>query len=436
MELSQRFSFGVALTLGARILMAGNSVLSGIIIARLLGAESLGVFVVLSVTVSTVIQVGTFGLHIANTYFTARERENLVPAALNGTVFAIISGLICALVVWLFAPSFLPGVPRELAAIGLLSVPFQLVTIIITNLFLAQGEVKRFNYLDFLNQSFVLINAVIALVILNSGLWTLVPLNTAANAAVAILTGVLFYRFLRSRTEKINWRFDSGLLRRTLRFGIKGHILWVATFLVYRLDLLFVNYFRGSAEASVYAVATQCTLFLLLLPHAVSHILQNRVAATQDEGGEFTCRAARFTSVLLLAACILTVPGAMLLAKIYGRAFADLPFLIWLLLPGVFFVGVQAVLAQYFVGTGLPWKLPTFWVAIVVLNITLNLFAIPVYGSRGAAVVSTACYLIVFFIVFAFFKLRTGHSLREVFVLRRSDWLLFLKPKTHPASAS
>lgn len=405
-------------------MMAANSVLSGIIVARLLGAESLGVLVVLNVTVSTVIQAGSFGLQTANTYFTARNRGNLAPAAFNGVVFAIISGIVCAFVVWLFAPSFLPGVPRELAAIGLLGVPFQLVTIILTNLFLAQGDVKRFNYLDLLNQSFVLINAVIALVILKSGLWTLVPLNTAANAAVAILTLALFYRFLKARSEKINWRFDTGLLWRTIRFGIKGHILWVATFLVYRLDLIVVNYFRGSAEASVYAVASQCTLFLLLLPYAVSHILQNRVAATQDEGGEFTCRAARHTSVLLLVACILTVPGAILMARIYGPAFAELPVLIWLLLPGVFFVGVQAILAQYFVGTGLPWKLPAFWVAIVVLNIALNLFAIPAYGARGAAVVSTACYTTVFFIVFVFFKIRTGHSLRDVLVLRHTEYNL------------
>jgi O-antigen/teichoic acid export membrane protein len=427
LELSQRFSFGVVLTLAVRVFMAANSVLAGLLVARLLGAESLGVFVVLNVTVSLVIQLASFGLPTANIYFAAKNRDELVPAAINSILFALVIGGAFALLVWFSAAALLPGVPRDLTAVGLLSVPFQLITVIVTTLFLSQSEVKRFNFFEFLNQSFVVTNAVVALLILKGGLWTLVSFNTATSAAVSLLTVGLFYRYLITRSEETKWRSDFGLLRRMMRYAIKAHILWAATFLVYRLDLLIVNYFRGAAEASVYAVATQCTLFLLLLPYAVSHLLQGRVAATQDEGGEFTCRVARHTSMLLLAACILSVPGVLFIFRLYGPAFADLPVQLWILLPGVYFVGIQAVLAQHFVGTGLPPKLPGIWIIMVAMSITSNLIVVPQFGARGAAMVSTACYTLVFIAVFIFFKSRTGHKLGDVLWLRRNEWTLRFK---------
>ena len=402
--------------------MAVNSVLAGILVARLLGAESLGTLVVLNVTVSGITQFSLFSLNTANTYFTAGDRELLIPAAVNGTFFALLSGSVCGLAVWLFSPFFLPGVPPGLIVVGLLGVPFQLITIILTNLFLAQGEVKKFNFLDLLNQSFVLINAVAVLFFFSGGLWMLVSFNAAASAAVMLLTAILFIRYMARRSPEGKWRGDFGLLLRMMRYAFKGHVLWISTFLVSRLDLLVVNYFRGPAEASVYAVATQCTLFLLLLPYAISHILQMRVAATQDEGGKFTCRVARHTSLILGAACLVSVPGSLLLTTVYGPAVGDLPLQLWLLLPGVFFIGIQVVLAQYFVGTGLPILLPISWVITLMLNAGLNLVVVPRYGGRGAAVVSTVCYTLIFIVVFIFFKRRTGHGLRDVLLPRAEDF--------------
>ena len=401
--------------------MAANSVLSGVIVARILGAESLGILVVLNATVSIVIQFSYFGLPVANTYFTARDRENLAPAAMNGIVFAIVSGLVVGSIVWLFSPYFLPGVPTTLAAIGLLSVAFQLVTIILTNLFLAQNEVTKFNFLDLLNQSFVLINAILALLILGGGLSLLVSLNTAASGAMSILTAILLYRYISSQSSAGSWHFSYTLFRQMIGYAFKGHFLWVLTFLAYRVDLLIVNYFRGSVEASVYAVASQCTLFLLLLPNSVSHLLQTRVVSIQDTDGNFTCRVARHTSILLAAACIVSIPGALILPYIYGVAFSDLPIQLWILLPGVFFVGMQSVLTQYFIGTGLTWKLPACWVITVFINVGLDMLVVPAYGARSAAAVSTFCYVLIFTVVFALFRKSTGHGLTAVLIPNSGD---------------
>ena len=420
MEISKRFSFGVALTFTAKLLMAANSVIAGVIVARLLGAESLGMFLVLNVTVQTVIQLSTFGLPMANTFYTARDPENLVPAAMNGALFGLTVGSGCALAVWLLSGIILPGVPADLTRLAVLAIPFQAVTILVFNLFLARGEIKWFNFLDYLNQSFVLINCIGALVIVGGGLVILVAANAATAIFMMMLTAIIFYRYVRRNFPVFMWRLDASLLTTMLQYAVKGYVLWIATFLVYRLDLIIVNYFRGAAEASVYAVASQCALLLLLIPSTVSQVLQSKMVA-QDLRGEFTCRVARGTSLLLAVACLLSIPMAVLVARVYGPDFSMLPQMLWILLPGVFFVGMQQVLTQYFFATGLSWRLPLSWVLTLVISLGLDLWFVPRYGAIGAAIVSTVSYSLISVATFVFFKTRTNNGLRAVLLPRPDE---------------
>jgi O-antigen/teichoic acid export membrane protein len=404
------------MTLAARILMAAGSVAAGALIARILGAESLGIYLVLSSASQILVQFASFSLHIGNTFYTAREPHKMIPAAVNSAIFGVAAGTLSAATVILLSAKLLPGVPNDLVMIVLLSVPFQIITGYVINLFLAHGEVRRFNLIDLVNQSFIFINAAFVLLVVGGGLALLVSLNTAAAALVAIGSAAAFVWFARDRFPEAAWRGDASLFAKTIAYSGKGFVLWFSTYLVYRIDLIIMNAYRGSAESAVYAVATQCTMFLLLLPHAVSHLLQAKVSASEDDGGEFTAKVGRNTSLLLAGACVVSIPGIYIVQAIYGSEFGDLPVQFWILLPGIFFVGMQSVIAQYFVGTGLPKVIPMIWVATLALNIVGNVIFIPIYGGRGAAAVSTACYFMIFVFVLGLFLKRTGIPLADVLI--------------------
>jgi O-antigen/teichoic acid export membrane protein len=415
----QRFSSGVAITFGARLLMAANSIVAGVLIARLLGADSLGIYLVLAASIQIVIQIGGFGLALANTYFTVREPEKIIPVSVNSVIFALISGGVCSFCVWLLADKLLPDVPSGLALVGLAVVPFQLITTYLQNLFLAQEQVKRFNFIDLLNQSFVLVNAVFALLIIGGGLWIFVSLNSLAGFVIAGFAAAAFYKYTSKRFPQKEWKPNFAIMPPMLSFSFKGFVYWACAFLVYRIDLMILNYFRGSAEAAVYGVATQCSMFLL--PHAVSHLLQARVSATLDEGGEFTARVARHTSLLMFAACLASIPAVLVIAALYGRGFEELPLQLWILLPGLFFVGSQSILAQYFIGTGMHSFLSIAWLATLIANIALNLSIVPRFGAVGAAVSSSVCYTAVAVVIYLFFRKKTRFSIREILVPNLSE---------------
>ncbi|HEY0385747.1 MAG TPA: hypothetical protein VGC64_07025, partial [Pyrinomonadaceae bacterium] len=228
----RRFSTQVAWTFAARVLMTINSVGAGVIVARLLGAEGLGALAVINVAVAMVVQLSSLGLPSANTYFIAQdERRFLAPAALNSLVFALAGGCVLALGLTLLAmraPGLFGHISPRLIGIAAVSIPFQLLTLLGLNIFLAVGRIDRFNQLDVAGQSFVLVNAVVALVALGAGLWTLVSLTTATTILVSLLIVWLIGRYITKHARPLALRPDPKLFKRMMGYGVKFHISTLA----------------------------------------------------------------------------------------------------------------------------------------------------------------------------------------------------------------
>src|SRR5438874_6149885 len=96
-RLRSRFQIHVAWTFATRVLMIFNSVAAGVVVARWLGAEGVGELAVINVAVTTIVQLGSFGLPSSNTYFIAKDQAHFRTAATNSLVFALFAGSILAL---------------------------------------------------------------------------------------------------------------------------------------------------------------------------------------------------------------------------------------------------------------------------------------------------------------------------------------------------
>lgn len=420
----RRFSIHVMWTLLARLLMTANSVIAGVIVARWLGAEGLGSLAVLNVAVALALQIGSAGLPSANTYFIAQDRRYLVPASINALLFALLAGGALAFgLIGLAAlrPALFGNISSQLIAIAALSIPFQLITLLGLNLFLGLNKIGRFNILDAAAQLLLLVNALVALVILGAGLRVLVSLNTAAAIVVSLLIVWMLARLLAEQSDGQGLSPSLGLFKRMGLYGLKIHISLVAASLIFRADLMIVNHFRGATEAGVYAVASQVAMMLMLLPGVIGTLLMPRVTSAGDRRGEYTMRATRHTAFVMLVICLLAVPAAFALPLLYGASFSDAPTQLLILLPGIYLVGIEAVLVQHFNSTGLPVAIPIFWLITLAVNIALNLALVPNLGARGAAVASTISYTLIFILVAFLFRLRTGNRLSATLLLRADE---------------
>jgi len=78
-----RFSSQIVWTFTTRLLMIVNSLAAGIIVAWWLGAKGVGELAVINVAVTTIVQLGSFGLPSSNTYFIAKDQERFRAAVIN-----------------------------------------------------------------------------------------------------------------------------------------------------------------------------------------------------------------------------------------------------------------------------------------------------------------------------------------------------------------
>ena len=421
---ASRFSAQVAWTFAVRILMTLNSVVAGIIVARWLGAEGLGQLAVINVAVATIVQLASLGLPSANTYFIAQDQRHLGPVAINSLVFALCVGGLLALGLTGLArarPDWFAFVPTQLLGIAAVSIPFQLLTLIGLNIFLALGRIERFNLIDLASQLFVLVNAIVALLVLNAGLWTLVTFNTATSVLFGLVLVALIFAYGAKLNERPLWRPDLSLFSRIIRYGIKFHISILAGALIFRADLLVVNHYRGSAEAGVYSVASQVGLMLMLLPGVIGTLLFPRVAAESDTRGETTSMVSRHSAFVMFFICLAAIPLSFLLPLLYGAAFSDVAIQLLILLPGVYLIGLESVLVQHSNALGLPRAIPLFWMATLVTNLVLVFALVPRFGARGAAFASTISYFLIFALVGLHFLSLTGRSFAETFLLSSSE---------------
>jgi O-antigen/teichoic acid export membrane protein len=162
-------------------------------------------------------------------------------------------------------------------------------------------------------------------------------------------------------------------------------------------------------------------MMMLLLPGVIATLLFPHVASKQDERGELTCLVTRHTTFVMLLVCLMAVPASYLLPMLYGAGFKDAPALLFILLPGVYLVGLESVLVQHFNAAGLPRAIPLFWMATLIINIALTFALVPTYGARGAAVASTLSYALIFGLVLFYFHAQTRQPLSTTLMPRWTE---------------
>jgi O-antigen/teichoic acid export membrane protein len=195
-----------------------------------------------------------------------------------------------------------------------------------------------------------------------------------------------------------------------LAYGLKFYVSIFAGFVIFRADLLIVNRFRGAQAAGVYAIATQFSLMLIMLPAVIASLLFPRVASREDETAAYTVEVTRHTSFIMIITCVAAAAASFALPLVYGARFGDATVQLLILLPGIFLISLESVLVQHFTGTGLPPAIPVFWIITMFVNLGLNLALVPAWGARAAAINSTVSYALIFVLVTAYFCRRTGHN--------------------------
>jgi O-antigen/teichoic acid export membrane protein len=384
------FAGDVSITFLAKGATYGLAFASTVIVARALGPTGRGAVAVALTLGAILVQLGSAGFISGFAYYVAGGQSTPAQAVRQALflTIAIGGGLAIGVIALRAAAPHVVGLGWGTTVLVAVGAPGILYMLLLQGILLGQGRARAYNALDLYRAGF----AVAGLLI-----WeTLVGLDQVS--AVAILIGAWWLAaalgILHLRTPK--WwlpQLQRDLLGQMLRYGARVYMGTVLGLLLITLDLLLVNAYLGAKAAGLYSVSATMAEAMLLIPLVVGINLLPRVA--RGSGPAASAAAFRVTVIVLGTACIVCAALAGPLVRLlFGDQFAPAASLFQLLSPGVFALGLAAVLSHHFAGEGYPLPAVAAAGIVLALNIVLDVLLLRPLGLHEASIASSAAYFV------------------------------------------
>ncbi len=400
------FLRNIIATLGNRLLLIAIGLVTSVLVTRALGPEGRGQFAVAVALGAVGVQLGNLGLHASNTWAVSRDPRLLAPLLANSLAVSLVVGGGGAILIWAIV-TVAPGVsplPPLVLAIGLLAIPIGLAYLLLQNLLLGTNRIRAFNLLDLAGR----ILTVVCFAALILADWVTVASALIVVVGVSILATIAAGTLLVQRVQD-PIRPSLSLLREHSSYGAKAYFAALFAFLTLRLDLLMVQYIRGSADAGYYSIAVTLADLVYLLPVVVGTLLFPRLSAITDSERQWRIAwtvAVALGVVMTAVAIVAGVLGGTVISILYGEVFLPAVPAFVVLLPGIVGLSMHVILMNYAGAVGMPPITVYAPLAGFIVNVALNLWLIPTVGIVGASVASTIAYSLMLAISATYFLQR------------------------------
>lgn len=406
------FVYDVSHSLITKGLTIAVGTVATILVTRTLGPELKGVYSIVITWVGVLLQLSLFGLHSSNAYYLAKDRSLLKTLLANSIAFILGIWVLIAAFLLLSRNVFkIPlGLPEHnLLFIILIGYVLSISNIVLQNLCLAIKKVSLNNY--------VLIGAKLASFFFL--LWFYFNDSlTVQNALIVYLielfatVGVLL-PFI-SLQDLSGWKLSLEQFKRSLRFGFKVYLASILSFLVIRSDIFLIKWFLDYEQVGYYGTAVQIVDQVSIVAATIGGILMPRLTMI-DEIGEKKFRTKQVVKGILFIMALIILPIMLfaddIILLLFKEEFLPSVASLRILLVATAFLSLIAILVQFLVSEGFPFKVVTFWALGFLINLSLNVFMIPRYGIEGAAISSLISYLFVLICVVVY--IRNKYTVRK-----------------------
>lgn len=433
----------VQLTLLSRIPVMLLSFLSVVFLTRLLGAEGNGVYTFAIASLNLFITVMGFQLEGTLPVFLAKNKEN-TPAVFSAVgVLALISMLAFSLTL-LVIVFLIPGGQRWVLPSGqptaffflfllmafLLRRTSALMQASLRGLFMFKG----FNAMMILNQ--LIPSIVYGSLLLSTLFWeNVISLNTCfifilCTETIIVAAGISI--LLKTKAIRFSRNYKA-FLKPVYTYSFKNLLSAIGQFMNKRLDVWFVQFYKGTAVLGQYGLASQITNFVSEAMTPFNQVMIPYIAeSTPDQHREIVERSARLNmTIALIASSIVITTSWIFIPVLFGNEFKMAVPATQILSIGIIFVSQRLVFSGYFRAINLQqYTVMAAWSGVII-TVILDFLLIPSYGIIGAswatllAYGTTSCYLVLVA------KHKLGFQIANILLLRKSDitWLLSSKPK-------
>lgn len=399
-------------TMNAGVALVG--ILTGPLLARALGPSGRGDLAAVMAPLSLIPTLASLGLGSYAIRAAARGRPtgillgSLMPAILLVSLTIVAASP-------LIAEFFAGGRDRVelLLTIGIMLTPIGMVSALLVDIAIGQERWRQ-----------VVLNRVIPPALMLAGVPVLFALDrlTVTTASALSFSAVLLTILPQLPVLREGWppRFQLGVLREGLVFGLKSWLGGLTLLMNARLDQLLMIRLVPARELGLYVIALTLAQFFV---NAVVGAVTVAASARQSRGEEeLTRRLARMSIAGALAAAVVVgLISPLVLRILFGSEFMGaLPMTLILLVANIPGAG-QLVLSSALSSHGRPGT--STWGQVIALGLTVPglLIVLDPLGGIGAALVSLAAYTVAFAFLLLHARRAFGGRWREYLIVDRDD---------------
>jgi O-antigen/teichoic acid export membrane protein len=407
-----------ALTLGTTFAILGMGLVSGALLARLLGVQGRGLLAAVILWPSIVAYLGDLGGPLAYTYLAATQPTKLRFLIGNAFALTLVQATALSLIgipIILFALQKYPKVVGVAVAFLLVYLPLNLLSRYLNAIQQGLRQFGRFNAVRLSVQLSYLLGVLVIFALgLNQIIWAVVVI-LISNIITTLVTLLFLFRSAWGRPG-----VDFALAKQTFHYGLRAHIGNLTPIDSMQLDLLVVVAILGARNAGLYAVAASAAMVVRAQGGALGMVALPHVAAalTIEEKREVAISVFRLALVLhLITAIGIVAVAGILVPAIYGKEFADAIPIVRVLVLGIVAASLRQVLADCLRGLGRPLTGTIAEVASWSVAVAGLIILVPSLATIGAALAASLSYATALFISVGFAQ-RSGISWRQLFLPR------------------
>ena len=382
------------------------TVVTGIMVARLLGASGRGELTAILTVTGVIGYVFTMGCGQAAEFHQARRPEE--GGRLIGTwlMLLVVLGALSVVVAEVLLPVLLAAqtaAALHLAQLYVLSAPLLPLSELLMGVLLGDQDFTFFNVFRVVQPG--------ATAVLYLAMWLLHAFTLPGALLATLITSALGTVVIALRAVGRHGvsRPSLALARSTLWYGFRAHGNLLASVANLRLDLFIIPAFLTASAVGLYAVATSVSWAVVTVSSNLATVVLAAAARQGVEGSGTIIRSLQLTVGFALGASLaLALLADLLLPLVYGNSFKGSSLPLRLLLPGSALYASATLLWSGLYAANRPFTAAVSQFAGLAVTTAGLLLFLRSGGIVAAALVSTASYSVIFLVALVLYRRVVG----------------------------
>lgn len=376
-------------------------VISSPIITRIINPSEMGKYSMFNTTTNLIYFIFLMGLDQAYVRYYYEEKEehraNLLKKCIKPPL--LINIFISIILIILYKPisNFILG--KEDFNVVLLLIIQIYFSMIYRFMFLQirmRQKARMYSILNIVSKCSYLIFIPMLFYFFNNNYMTLI-ISTIISTFITLSLGIFFERDIWFKLRKQN--FTSINTKQLIKFGLPFIFSMAITLLFQSIDRISIKIFSGYEELGLYTGAMSIVSLLITLQGTFTNFwvpVAHEKYFKDENDKEFFTYVNKIVSMVMFFIATVLIASKDLIVLLLGEEYRNCVFIF----PFLVFMPIMSGISETTV-IGINFKKKTkhhIWISAIaaIVNIVGNIYLVPYYGAKGAAISTSIAYLVFF----------------------------------------